>query len=914
MGLLVTKVELGNEFNDIKTNWLKNLIMEKIPFSIWFEVETIIQAWADNELEYAPLSYAHKNIIQFATGGIEKLYAGDTIRLVDPSTANDGTYIIKQIIDYRTMSVYDSDGVTEPTFSNATSDDATITVIDVVDKCKFNWNFIENEEDVNFFSKVTGSKQEASAGSLDAADTTPVSMILEGNKYWQIGDVSIQGVSLTDSGINYISKFKLTGNFYLTPAFLASQWADLIDDIAPDYFFNLKALKLAYRIEASYQNRSEQYCQFYEESSVLGDSGWFSERFNNRPTNYEIDSVVIENGATVLDAIQLTEDEMDLTVVITNSVDDPFISGLTFVLNICIAPETEEEYKGNDVKNNYLAYNFRFDRAKNTVGAASVDGEQWGVAGRQILKDVEATLDSAEQITLTAKILMDGDLVDYLKTLDNPRYLIWVTTGLETPVGASGVITYTIPVQTPSSTGAILYIGGVALFNGVDCSGSTTGAWATNLAAAVNASAIADGWSYSGVAWEAAGARVLSITITSPIGTIYNGLVGTGIDFETRTFSPNTGALSGGYETSYDNDDRVALKIGSDDFYINLAPDGLVEEVTTDDTFIEHPYDEASEAIQNVKSFPEDRITAYKRIKIDLGQSDYDLSMKSIRCGIRVKNSVTGDTFDIDEEVADFSSSTIVNGLEFIDLTQPRVFKAPVTDPIKNFIVQRDISADSGNNRFYDIYFPFINRFEYWIENLGVNSAFFDDTEDNNGLNQEWYRFSNLANWQVYFFVETVISNKGEDQTYTIEEPYDIQDYLSGTNWDEEDINTYDIDDNPLTSGGDDFILGYADTKVVAEFTWQGVTSRPSASQIGMAFYLNTFENGGIVSQTMITSYRDVGSESQWKSEDTSNRIIVTEEAGDEIHGTALIDFTKLSPFYKYTITARIYDLRDIQS
>lgn len=430
MGLIVTKVELENEFNSIKTSWLKHLFMEKIPFSIWFEVETLVQAWTGNTLEYAPAAFTHDNVIQFETGGIDKLYAGDTIRITDPSTSNDGTYIIKQIIDYRTLSLYESDGVTDASFTNDTSEDATITVIDQVDKVKFNWNFIENDEEVNFFSKVTGSKQEASVGNLDAQDTTSVDMILEGEKYWQIGDVAIEGVSLTDSGVNYISRFKLTGNFYLTPAFLAAQWQDLLDGIAPDYYFNLKALKLAYRIEASYEGRSEQYCQFYEESAVLGDSGWLDERFDNRPTNYYIEDYTITQS-TVKTSIPLNTTDTDIEIVIKNTTDDPFEADQVFVLNFIIAPETEEEYNGNDVKDNYLAYNFRFDRAKNTIGAASVDGEQFGVSGRQVLKDVEATLDSAEQITVTAKISLDADLVTYLKTLENPRYLMWLTTGLK---------------------------------------------------------------------------------------------------------------------------------------------------------------------------------------------------------------------------------------------------------------------------------------------------------------------------------------------------------------------------------------------------------------------------------------------------------------------------------------------------
>ncbi len=430
MGLKVTAVKLSNEFNSIQTSWLKHLIGEKIPFEIDFEIETLAQAWTDNVLEYAPDSYTHKNVLQFESTLLDKFYEGDTIRITDPSTSNDGNYIIKTKFDNRTISVYEDDGVTEPVFSNATSDDATLTVIDEVDKIKLNHNFIENAEAINFFSKVTGTLQELSAKDLDAQVTTPVDMTFEGNKYWQIGDVAVAGVSLTDSGVNYISKFKITGNLWLTPFFLSEQWDDLNDDKAPDYFLDFNALKFVYRIEASYYGRSPQYCQFYQEESVLGDSGWFDEKFNNKPTNYSVYSLAIDQSGAKT-AIPLNTTDTDIEIVIKNTTDDPFAADQVFVLNVCICPETEDEYNDNDVKNNYLAYNFRFDRAKNTIGSASVDGEQLAVTDRQILKDVAATLDSAEQITITAVVALGSGLVTYLKTLANPRYLIWVTTGLK---------------------------------------------------------------------------------------------------------------------------------------------------------------------------------------------------------------------------------------------------------------------------------------------------------------------------------------------------------------------------------------------------------------------------------------------------------------------------------------------------
>ncbi len=359
-----------------------------------------------------------------------------------------------------------------------------------------------------------------------------------------------------------------------------------------------------------------------------------------------------------------------------------------------------------------------------------------------------------------------------------------------------------------------------------------------------------------------------------------------------------------------DNDDRVALKVQSSEFYIDLAPVGLITENAQ--TFIEHPYDEVSEGIDGVKTFPEDEVVAYTKLKFDLATTEYDVSIKTIRAGIRVKDN-TGQSFDVDELTAD-GGSVVVNGLEFIDVTQPRVFKAPLTELIKNFTVERKLSSDSGDLRYYDVYFPFLVRWEYWEENINANTAFFDTAESNNGLNEEWFRFDNKANWNIYSFVEVVCTVNGEEQTYTFENQFYIQDYETGIYWSAPGILSFDEDDNALINGGDEFILGYADTKIQATFTWAGPGARPTTGQVAMVFRLNTFENGGIISSTRISSVYQVGSESQWKSTDGSNKIVLSTVSTDKIRGIAMIDYKKLNPFYKYTVTARIYDLRDLQS
>ena len=41
-------------------------------------------------------------------------------------------------------------------------------------------------------------------------------------------------------------------------------------------------------------------------------------------------------------------------------------------------------------------------------------------------------------------------------------------------------------------------------------------------------------------------------------------------------------------------------------------------------------------------------------------------------------------------------------------------------------------------------------RWEAWVALLGVNSDFFNPSEQNNGQNQDWFHYLN-ANWEIYF-------------------------------------------------------------------------------------------------------------------------------------------------------------------
>lgn len=354
--------------------------------------------------------------------------------------------------------------------------------------------------------------------------------------------------------------------------------------------------------------------------------------------------------------------------------------------------------------------------------------------------------------------------------------------------------------------------------------------------------------------------------------------------------------------------DGVTIPIAYEDFYIDL---GLDAAITVDEEFfIEHPYQDTVDGITTLESFTEDEVVGYKRFKIDTSLASQPFTINAIRAGIRSTDGTN--TFKLSEYTIPIQNAPIVNGIEFIDTTQVIPFKAPLTELVTQFKVERDISSDANPIYYYDVYFGWINRWEYWLENADVNSDFFDIAEPSNGLSNNWERYDSLG-YDLEFFVEWDLEVDGLVQTLSFESDFTIADYDSNADWDNEDVKTYDSSNNLLTNGGTQYILGYEDTKVVSEFEWVGAGSAPLTSEVEIIMRLEGYQIGGQFGSTRISSARNVGSESQWVSIDLSNQVVIT-SIGNVLYGTAKIDNFTLQNFETFSITARIYDKRALEN
>lgn len=221
----------------------------------------------------------------------------------------------------------------------------------------------------------------------------------------------------------HLNEFIITHTFYVTPFFLVEQLADIQNDIAPEYYFNDACLAYAYNIDLLYDLSDQNRVHTSDVDPLIGNTGWFNENFNGGLPKFSIDSLTYSiDGDTVTqpDFNQVTDVE-----IVINSEDSVFSNNNTeFILNHFILPETEAQYINTSTD---VDTNFMFDRAKQTVGSAAVNGDQFGGAG-QVLKDISATFDSASQITINAKIDLSSAYKSIIDDLSNRRFVLCVAT------------------------------------------------------------------------------------------------------------------------------------------------------------------------------------------------------------------------------------------------------------------------------------------------------------------------------------------------------------------------------------------------------------------------------------------------------------------------------------------------------
>lgn len=146
---------------------------------------------------------------------------------------------------------------------------------------------------------------------------------------------------------------------------------------------------------------------------------------------------------------------------------------------------------------------------------------------------------------------------------------------------------------------------------------------------------------------------------------------------------------------------------------------------------------------------------------------DNDTSVQSFTARIEAYNTTTGDEFTLLSAFFNFLSVPIQNGVYPINQQIPIINTLPTTSEKRIAFLTRETSLDTATKYGLKIYFPFLLRWEYWLEQLNANSAFYPNQ------NKNWFPYSSTANWNVRLHLESVQNNLA----YTFDNDIAIRNY-----------------------------------------------------------------------------------------------------------------------------------------
>ncbi len=114
----------------------------------------------------------------------------------------------------------------------------------------------------------------------------------------------------------------------------------------------------------------------------------------------------------------------------------------------------------------------------------------------------------------------------------------------------------------------------------------------------------------------------------------------------------------------------------------------------------------------------------------------------------------------------DVASMPFVGGVYQINQatqTQSLLPQLPTTSEKRNAFLKLDGVYDTATEYGVRIYFPFLLRWEYWLQQLNANLVFYPN------LNKDWYAYQSIVNWELqlklrvttpttnYVFFDTVV-------------------------------------------------------------------------------------------------------------------------------------------------------------
>jgi hypothetical protein len=246
----------------------------------------------------------------------------------------------------------------------------------------------------------------------------------------------------------------------------------------------------------------------------------------------------------------------------------------------------------------------------------------------------------------------------------------------------------------------------------------------------------------------------------NPVGAGYTmeiiSNVGVGTIFTIDVvFTPNTDFNT--FMDSCDEGDRlfrlwfkfgnVNLLVFEDQMISNPPIGGLLDMVVS--TYLDHSENVTDSGVvsSGYSADIEDDLAYIGKLRLPLN----DNSIESFTARIEAVNSTTGESFTLQNAFFNIASIPFVGGKYIINQSQAIVTTLPTTSVKRNALLVLEPSIDTIDEYGVKLYFPFLYRWEYWLQQLNADSDFYPNDQTKN-----WFEYGNHPDWNLNLHLELV--------------------------------------------------------------------------------------------------------------------------------------------------------------
>jgi hypothetical protein len=266
---------------------------------------------------------------------------------------------------------------------------------------------IENNEELNFTSKVTDSTQIYQAVNVgeDIAgrQTNEVTAVAQGsNKGWITGNLTIQ---YDDTNSNdYAQAFIIRHTFIINPYYLDGQIDNITNSSIPDLLEGNNSLKYAYEIEARRVITNPNTGIIVTQENNLGSVGYFGENFNGIESDYTIESVSFQDTSSTMpkESLQITN-RTTITILVSKNSGSISAGQRVGLIHSILPPESEYSNTTTEFQSNFL-YDIAYHNQGDSAGIgqnAIIKSLSSSIVGfdLQIVAEIEYTTSQQQRLT-----------------------------------------------------------------------------------------------------------------------------------------------------------------------------------------------------------------------------------------------------------------------------------------------------------------------------------------------------------------------------------------------------------------------------------------------------------------------------------------------------------------------------------